>query len=143
MGIFWFVIGAIAGMALAWHYLNQKCEERLAERNREIDDLKSQLSSAQKAAKTELLPSSPAQPDETDPSQTASHQTTQMDDLTRIKGIGPVLKEKLNKFGITTFQQIAEFDDADIDRINEVLDFPGRIEREKWVEQAKALISEN
>ena len=134
MGFFWFVIGAITGMALAWYYLSQQCESRLAERDREIDDLKSRLSSAQKAAKTELLPSSPAQADE------QSRSSAGLDDLTRIKGIGPVLKKKLNKLGITTFQHIADFGDADIERINQELDFPGRIEREKWVEQARVLL---
>lgn len=63
------------------------------------------------------------------------------DDLTRIKGIGRVLEGKLQGLGISTFQQIAEFTQADIDRINEVLDFPGRIEREKWVEQARTFVS--
>lgn len=132
MGYFWFVIGVITGMAVAWYYLNQQFEARLAERDREIDDLKSRLSSAQKAAKTELLPS--AQPDE------RNRPSAGLDDLTRIKGIGPVLKEKLNILGVTTFQQIADFGDADIERINKELSFPGRIEREKWVEQARALL---
>ena len=63
------------------------------------------------------------------------------DDLTRIKGIGPTLKDKLYGLGIMSFQQIAEFTPADIARVNEVLDFPGRIEREQWVEQAKAIVS--
>ena len=59
------------------------------------------------------------------------------DDLTKIKGIGQVLKGKLNQLGITTFKQIAEFTPADTERGNKVLDFPGRIEREKWIEQAR------
>lgn len=134
MGIFWFVIGAIAGMAFAWYYLSQKCGSKLAERDREIDDLKSRLSASEKATKIELLPSSPAQADE------KGRSSTGLDDLTQIKGIGPVLKDKLNNLGITTFQQIADFDDADIERINKELDFPGRIERGKWVDQAKALL---
>jgi len=62
------------------------------------------------------------------------------DDLTRIKGIGQVLKGKLNRLGITTFKQIAEFTQADIERINAELDFPGRIERERWVEQARDFV---
>lgn len=61
------------------------------------------------------------------------------DDLERIRGIGPVLKERLNKLGITTFAQIAAFSDADLARIDEVLDFKGRVARERWVEQARAL----
>ncbi|HSG95850.1 MAG TPA: hypothetical protein VLA28_10035, partial [Afifellaceae bacterium] len=61
------------------------------------------------------------------------------DDLTKIKGIGQVLKGKLNQLGITTFRQIADFTGADIERVNAELDFPGRIERERWVEQARDL----
>ena len=64
---------------------------------------------------------------------------TEPDDLTRIKGIGRVLLAKLNELGIVTFQQIADFGQADIERVNEKLDFPGRIERERWVDQAKVL----
>jgi len=62
------------------------------------------------------------------------------DDLTKIKGIGPVLKEKLNKLGINSFQQIAEFTPEDIARVDAVLDFPGRIDREKWGEQAQEIV---
>ena len=61
------------------------------------------------------------------------------DDLERIRGIGPVLRARLNRLGITTFAQIAAFNEADLARIDEVLDFKGRIVREGWVEQAKAL----
>lgn len=63
------------------------------------------------------------------------------DDLTTINGIGPVISEKLQGLGITTFRQIAEFDQAKIDEVNELLSFKGRIEREEWVDQAKKLIT--
>ncbi len=62
------------------------------------------------------------------------------DNLTTINGIGPVIEKKLHGLGITTFQQIAELDQARMDEINEQLSFKGRIERENWVEQAKELI---
>lgn len=62
------------------------------------------------------------------------------DNLTTINGIGPVIEKKLHGLGITTFQQIAELDQARMDEINEQLSFKGRIEREEWVEQAKELI---
>ena len=61
------------------------------------------------------------------------------DDLTKINGIGPKIKEKLYDLGITTFAQIAALSDTDIERVNGQLSFKGRIERENWVEQAKAL----
>jgi len=61
------------------------------------------------------------------------------DDLTLIKGIGPSLKNRLYEMDITSFQQIADFTQRDIDRVSEELSFPGRIERENWVGQARAL----
>jgi len=64
------------------------------------------------------------------------------DDLTRIKGVGEVLVEKLNKLGIVKFEQIANFSDEDIVKVDEMLDFKGRIEREDWIGQARAQIAE-
>ncbi|MDH3688591.1 MAG: hypothetical protein OEU36_03810 [Gammaproteobacteria bacterium] len=61
------------------------------------------------------------------------------DDLTVIKGIGKVIEKRLHALGVTTFEQVANFTPADIERVNQVLDFAGRIEREKWVEQAREL----
>jgi len=45
----------------------------------------------------------------------------------------------LNKHGITTFVQIAAWTAADIKRVEEFLEFDGRIKREKWIQQAKLL----
>ena len=59
------------------------------------------------------------------------------DDLTEIDGIGPVIKGKLYGEGVTTFAQIAAWTDEDKAQIDETLNFKGRIDREKWVEQAK------
>lgn len=61
----------------------------------------------------------------------------QPDDLTRIKGLGPKLSALLQSLGITRFDQIAGWSDADIDRIDAQLgNFQGRIRRDNWVEQA-------
>lgn len=62
------------------------------------------------------------------------------DDLKRIKGLGPKLVTILAEQGITSFAQIAAWDEADIARVDEGLGrFKGRITRDKWVEQAKLL----
>ncbi|MCB1930066.1 MAG: hypothetical protein KDH17_18785 [Rhodocyclaceae bacterium] len=62
------------------------------------------------------------------------------DDLKQIAGIGPGLEKKLNAEGIVTFRQIAEFTDSDIARLEQtVIKFPGRIERDGWVAQARKL----
>jgi len=62
------------------------------------------------------------------------------DDLSKISGVGPVIVGKLEKLGITTFQQIADFTADDIARIDEELNFKGRIERDDWVKQAKEFL---
>ena len=67
--------------------------------------------------------------------------SSEPDDLTRIKGIGKVLEGRLHDLGITTFLQIAQFTEEDVNRVNEVLSFKGRIERERWVEQAKDIVA--
>ncbi|NCP13106.1 MAG: hypothetical protein GW858_02950 [Sphingomonadales bacterium] len=66
------------------------------------------------------------------------------DDLTRIKGLGPKLSSLLGEFGITTFAQIAAWDQGEIERIDAKLGrFSGRITRDQWVEQAKLLAAGN
>lgn len=60
------------------------------------------------------------------------------DDLKDIIGVGPFLERKLHSLGIYTFRQIANFTKEDIDKVNELIEFfPGRIERDNWVEQSK------
>ena len=61
------------------------------------------------------------------------------DDLKKISGVGPVLEGKLNALGITKFDQIANFTAEDIAKVDEVLNFKGRIDREDWVSQSREL----
>lgn len=60
------------------------------------------------------------------------------DNLTKIKGIGPVAAGQLAEQGITTFAQIAALTDADIARIDEAMPFSAD-QISDWREQAKAL----
>jgi predicted flap endonuclease-1-like 5' DNA nuclease len=60
------------------------------------------------------------------------------DDLKDIVGIGPFLERKLHSLGIFTFRQIANFTREDTAKVNEIIEFfPGRIERDNWVDQSK------
>ncbi|KOF22224.1 NADH:ubiquinone oxidoreductase [Ensifer adhaerens] len=61
------------------------------------------------------------------------------DDLKRISGIGPKLEQVLNGKGILRFADIAAWSDADVARFDDELGFGGRILRDDWVKQAKAL----
>ena len=61
-------------------------------------------------------------------------------DLKLIVGVGPVLERMLHRLGVTTFRQIAYWTERDIDLIDAKLhEFPGRIRRDGWVTQARAL----
>ncbi|GAA4463321.1 hypothetical protein GCM10023189_41190 [Nibrella saemangeumensis] len=62
------------------------------------------------------------------------------DDLKDIVGIGPLLERKLHSLGIYTYRQIANFTKEDMAKVNEIIEFfPGRIERDNWVGQAKLI----
>lgn len=64
------------------------------------------------------------------------------DDLKLISGVGPGLEKKLKDAGISTFAQIAALSDAEIVELEtHVIKFAGRIQRDGWIEQAKALMA--
>jgi large subunit ribosomal protein L21 len=60
------------------------------------------------------------------------------DNLTKIKGIGPVAAGQLAEQGITTFAQVAALSDADIATIDEAMPFSAD-QITDWRDQAKAL----
>ena len=68
-----------------------------------------------------------------------SERPADADELKRIKGIGPVIEKTLNELGIYQFKQIAEFSRDNIAWVDKYISFPGRIDREEWVSQAKEL----
>ena len=62
------------------------------------------------------------------------------DDLKLIVGVGPVLERMLQQLGVATFRQIAYWSEREIDEFDAKLpEFPGRIRRDAWVTQARAL----
>ena len=62
------------------------------------------------------------------------------DDLTRIKGVGPKLSTMLRGLGVTRYDQIAGWSEADVARIDPQLGaFQGRIARDNWIEQCRYL----
>jgi predicted flap endonuclease-1-like 5' DNA nuclease len=63
------------------------------------------------------------------------------DDLTIISGIGGWINEKLNVLDIYTFRQISNFTREDVEVVTEAIEyFPGRIERDEWILQARELV---
>jgi NADH-quinone oxidoreductase subunit E len=61
------------------------------------------------------------------------------DDLKLISGVGPKIEAILNEIGIHTFAQVASWKKAEREWVDGYLSFHGRIERDDWVKQAKAL----
>ncbi len=104
---------------------------------KERDRLKAELE------KTKRTQSEQTTPAPVDFSHLGIATAAQKDPLIQIIGIGPVVEGKLNQLGIYTFAQISRLSDADMDRIDEVLQlFPGRVKRENWVEQAGKMVTD-
>jgi large subunit ribosomal protein L21 len=61
--------------------------------------------------------------------------------LSLISGIGPTIEKKLRAAGITSWEQIAAWTDADIAKYDEELALRGRVVREEWVQQASELLA--
>jgi large subunit ribosomal protein L19 len=64
------------------------------------------------------------------------------DDLKLIAGITPELEAKLNKLGLTKFEQIANLSDDEIAYVDETLKLNGQIENDDWTAKAVALMAE-
>ncbi len=65
------------------------------------------------------------------------------DDLTKIKGIGPKMEKLCNELGFYHYEQIAAWTDAEVAWVDDNLaDFKGRVTRDDWVAQAKALAAQ-
>ncbi len=62
-----------------------------------------------------------------------------VDDLKLISGVGPKIEETLHELGVFTFKQVASWKKAEREWVDGYLSFHGRIDREDWVKQAKAL----
>src|SRR5208337_5312177 len=63
------------------------------------------------------------------------------DDLTRIKGVGPKSVEKLHALGVFHFDQIAAWNIDNARWIGAALSVPGRVERGKWIQQAREIVA--
>lgn len=64
------------------------------------------------------------------------YQRTHPDDLTVIKGIGPVYQWKLRDAGFNTFKQLSTADPAQLRRMLDIKNWQ-RVKIEAWIEQAR------
>jgi small subunit ribosomal protein S2 len=63
------------------------------------------------------------------------------DDLGKLTGVGPQIVKKLNEHGVFHYWQLAAMTDEEAVTLDADLKFNGRITRDKWSEQARALIA--
>ena len=78
----------------------------------------------------------------TAPGAIAQPRNGQADDLKKIKGVGPKLEKLLHALGVFHFDQITAWGPEDVVWMDENLNgFKGRVSRDDWVAQAKALTS--
>lgn len=64
-----------------------------------------------------------------------------VDDLKQVKGIGKAIERRLKHLGIKNLNQLAAMSAEEVEKIDNELDFRGRMTREDWSGQAKALIT--
>lgn len=120
----------------------KEAADRVKEVKSVVDDGKSIVKDAKDVAKTvERLVK--VDNEDTIPGQRpaglAAARADKPDDLKLIKGIGPQNEERLHGLGIWHFDQMAAWTAQNVEWVGSYLAFPGRIEREDWVGQAKAL----
>jgi len=88
-------------------------------------------------------PETTAAPEGTQPKGLTAARDGQADDLKKIEGIGPALEKLCHELGIFHFDQIAQWGEAEIAWMDSNLKgFRGRVTRDKWVSQAKIIVTE-
>ena len=74
------------------------------------------------------------------PANLLSEAPAEVDDLKKVKGIGPKYEGLLNSYGIYKWEQLAAFTPRDVEWLAAQLgSFPDRIDRDEWVQQAGEL----
>ncbi len=67
---------------------------------------------------------------------------SQIDDLTRVKGIARVIEGRLHEIGIFRYKQIVQWDESHMSAFAKQLGFGDRIQRDRWREQCQELHEE-
>jgi NADH-quinone oxidoreductase subunit E len=94
---------------------------------------------AAKPAVKKAKPAPVADAAETAPETLSAPRGGKADDLKKLKGVGPKLEQTLHELGFYHFDQVAAWGPAEVAWVDSRLKFKGRIERDGWIEQAKAL----
>lgn len=69
----------------------------------------------------------------------AMEKPADVDDLKLISGVGPKIESLLHSIGVYKWEQITHWGEAEREWVDGFLKFKGRIERDDWISQARAL----
>ncbi|ASY62392.1 NADH-ubiquinone oxidoreductase chain E [Sinorhizobium sojae CCBAU 05684] len=92
------------------------------------------------ASPTAAAPAAARKPKAPGKQATSAPRSRAVDDLKRISGVGPKLEQVLNGKGIRQLADIAALSAEDVARLDAEFGLDGRIARDDWVGQAKALM---
>lgn len=143
--IFLKILATLAGLTLSGYFLSKKVKiwelEVLKEQARATrPDSQTKKPENDKSAESADMAAIRAKSGLIDFDRIGRATASEKDDLKKIKGIGASIEQKLNALGIYTFEQIANFTPEDENLVGDIIAFfPGRIERDEWVQQARTL----
>ena len=122
--------------------------DSLLKTQRELESCQQSLAQAESRLQELDIRYQPGEKKSTDETEASSNIDLQLssngaggrDDLKLIYGIGPFIEQKLAELDITTYVQIVNLTEEDIERIGEHLNyFPDRIARDGWISSAREL----
>jgi small subunit ribosomal protein S2 len=96
---------------------------------------------AEEAPVEEELPREPVNGASTDVFELLAAPRGAPDDLAKLPGVGPQIVKKLNDAGVFHYWQVAAMTADDVTKVDADLKLAGRIARDNWVEQARALLA--
>lgn len=120
--------------------IRRRAAEPVAETPAE-DVVVAPVAKARKAAspKAQLVRAAPPKPVAVERVPVKAVSPEERDDFKKISGVGPRLEQVLNERGILRYAQLAGLSKAALKKLDGELDLEGRVTRDDWAGQAKAL----
>ncbi len=109
-------------------------KKKAAPKPKKVDETAQEAKAAEAPAKAKAPEAKPAEK-----AAPKAEPAAAADDLTKMKGLGKVMAEKLTGAGVTTFAQIAAMDEAAIADLEDKIGAAGKFAKNEWVAQAKDL----
>lgn len=136
----WYLVG-IGAAALAldagrrWVTKRRREAEQAVDHGTEIPMMSYEPPKPEPVVKSAPAPEPAAAPKVTR-APAAKVETAKSDDLTAIKGIGPVFAKRLAEAGLTTYAALAE---ASPERLRDITQAPPMAEPDEWIAQARQM----